>query len=464
MRSSCAEGGAARTGGLDGHIACTTGGGNPLSAPVPRRPTSIMRHPFRLLAELEHLRPDDLRPRRHRRARPRRLLAAFPHLRHGCARCAAGPATLAAATAIDLFEDQVLSRQLDSRRANLKSATRASTRSAAGHENNAVLGAALRLTDMAFLHYRSGGVHPALEAARRARRPVWDMLLASSPSSRGPDLRRPPQGLGQPCRSVPPQTSTIASHLPKAVGQAFSSRRARRPGVERRAAGRRDRAVQLRRRVAQPRDRARRASTPRARPPNSAMPMPIVFVCEDNGIGIACRHPAAGSRRPSRTSRRSRYSRRRARSTTLCDAPRRRSATRARTRRPAFLHLQTVRLLGHAGSDVEDTYRTPRGDRGGRARDPLLAPRGCWSRPALLPPEELGRSYDDDARARRCARPSRRSRRPKLATARRGDGAARARRPARRPRPRPRAGAEAQRDALRLRLPRAATSRSDLAG
>ena len=43
------------------------------------------------------------------------------------------------------------------------------------------------------------------------------------------------------------------------------------------------------------------------------------------------------------------------------------------TRRPAVLHLRTVRYLGHAGADVESAYRTPQTIRADYARDPLLA-------------------------------------------------------------------------------------------
>ena len=42
-------------------------------------------------------------------------------------------------------------------------------------------------------------------------------------------------------------------------------------------------------------------------------------------------------------------------------------------RRPAVLHLRTVRYLGHAGADVEAAYRTPAAVRADLERDPLLA-------------------------------------------------------------------------------------------
>ena len=43
-----------------------------------------------------------------------------------------------------------------------------------------------------------------------------------------------------------------------------------------------------------------------------------------------------------------------------------------REQRPAFLHLRTVRFLGHAGTDVESAYRTADDLRRDLRRDPLV--------------------------------------------------------------------------------------------
>lgn len=43
-----------------------------------------------------------------------------------------------------------------------------------------------------------------------------------------------------------------------------------------------------------------------------------------------------------------------------------------RTRKPAFLHITTVRLYGHAGSDIEMTYRDKSAIEASEANDPLL--------------------------------------------------------------------------------------------
>src|SRR5215211_7541951 len=60
---------------------------------------------------------------------------------------------LTARRAVELFEDQVTSRAVDVAARELKKTNRSFyTISSAGHENNAVLGALLQITDPAFLH------------------------------------------------------------------------------------------------------------------------------------------------------------------------------------------------------------------------------------------------------------------------------------------------------------------------
>ncbi len=77
-------------------------------------------------------------------------LGSRAHLRDGGA--------LTAARAMEVFEDQVASRQLDVAARELKKTDRSFyTIGSAGHENNAIVGARLRVDDPAFLHYRSGG-------------------------------------------------------------------------------------------------------------------------------------------------------------------------------------------------------------------------------------------------------------------------------------------------------------------
>ena len=140
---------------------------------------------------------------------------------------------LTARTAIGLFEDQVLSREVDVAARELKKTNRSFyTIGSAGHENNAVLGAQLRITDPAFLHYRSGGLMMARARQLPGSTPAFDALLGIVASRDDPIAQGRHKVWGSRPLWVPPQTSTIASHLPKAMGLAFSLARARRLGVD----------------------------------------------------------------------------------------------------------------------------------------------------------------------------------------------------------------------------------------
>ena len=105
------------------------------------------------------------------------------------------------------------------------------TISSAGHEQNAVLGALLRLTDPCLLHYRSGALMMARSRKLPGCDPVLDTLLGLCASSDDPISRGRHKVWGSRALWVPPQTSTVASHLPKAVGMAFAHARARRLGL-----------------------------------------------------------------------------------------------------------------------------------------------------------------------------------------------------------------------------------------
>jgi 2-oxoisovalerate dehydrogenase E1 component len=95
--------------------------------------------------------------------------------------------SLTARNAIALFEDQVLSRALDVAARELKRTNRSFyTISSAGHENDAVLGALLRLDDPCFLHYRSGGLMMARSRKAPGVTPAFDTLLSLCASAEDP--------------------------------------------------------------------------------------------------------------------------------------------------------------------------------------------------------------------------------------------------------------------------------------
>ncbi|MFM7297090.1 MAG: MFS transporter, partial [Planctomycetota bacterium] len=127
--------------------------------------------------------------------------------------------SLTARAAVELFEDQVASRALDiAAREPKKSNHSFYTISSAGHENNAVLGALLRATDPCFLHYRSGGLMQARSRKLDGGTPVFDTLLSLVASAEDPASGGRHKVWGSRELWAPPQTSTISSHLPKAVG------------------------------------------------------------------------------------------------------------------------------------------------------------------------------------------------------------------------------------------------------
>ena len=91
---------------------------------------------------------------------------------------------------------------------------------------------ALRPTDPALLHYRSGAFYVARAGQVPGSTPVRDVLqglmaLADEPIAGGRH-----KVFGHPDLAVIPQTSTIASHLPRAVGLAIALHRAYRLGVD----------------------------------------------------------------------------------------------------------------------------------------------------------------------------------------------------------------------------------------
>lgn len=121
--------------------------------------------------------------------------------------------------------------------------------------------------------------------------------------------------------------------------------------------------------------------------------MPLLFVCEDNGIGISTKTPTGWI--ASNFGGRAGLEYFTADGVDVVDTHT--VASRAvdwvrKHRKPAFLHLRTVRLMGHAGSDVETAYRTPGEIAGDYERDPVLGTAKLLiERGGLSPAEVLDR-------------------------------------------------------------------------
>ena len=280
--------------------------------------------------------------------------------------------TLTAATALALFEDQVASRQMDVASRELKKSNRSFyTISSAGHENNAVIGARLRIDDPAFLHYRSGGFMLARARQLPGSTPVFDTMLGVVASSEDPIAQGRHKVWGSRALWVPPQTSTIASHLPKAMGLAFSLARAKRLGV---ASGLQSDAVV----VCSFGDASANHATALAAI-NTAryavrlgLPMPLLLVCEDNGTGISVPTPDGWIAATFGSQPHLEYVEADGEIDDVWDAVGTAVDHVRHQRRPAFLHLRTVRLWGHAGSDAEQAYRSVADIEAIEARDPLV--------------------------------------------------------------------------------------------
>ncbi len=276
------------------------------------------------------------------------------------------------ATGLDLahlFDLQLASRHCDLAARWLRSQGKGYyTIGSAGHESNAILALTTRPTDPALLHYRSG----AFYLGRAGLPGVSDILSGVVAATSEPISGGRHKVFGRVDLGIIPQTSTIASHLPRAVGVAFAI----------------DRATKLKVKSPWPGDAitlcsfgdastnhavATAAFNTAAYCAYQRLPMPLMFVCEDNGLGISVRTPAGWIETSFASRPHLRYV------AVDGDNPIAVAEVAAdltewvrNTRKPAFLHLRTVRFGGHAGTDVEGAYRTAAEMRADAERDPIL--------------------------------------------------------------------------------------------
>jgi 2-oxoisovalerate dehydrogenase E1 component len=298
---------------------------------------------------------------------------------------------------LELFDAQLASRHLDLAARWLRAQGAGFyTIGSSGHEGNAAVAAALRPGDPALLHYRSGAFYLVRAAqAMPPRDGVGDVLLGLAAAAEEPIAGGRHKVLGHPDLDIIPATSTIASHLPRALGLAFSLDRAARLGAAWRWPA--DAIV-----LASLGDASVNHSTAVGALNTAAycayqrLPLPLLVVCEDNGIGISVRTPpgwvaAAMSGRPG-----IRYFH--ADGSDLADVfdTTLAAAQWVRERRsPAFLHLSVVRLGGHAGSDPETAYREPGEVAAGLAGDPLIGTARLLTGAGLLTPDEVLDRYEE---------------------------------------------------------------------
>ncbi|MGW8651157.1 MFS transporter, partial [Nocardia salmonicida] len=137
-----------------------------------------------------------------------------------------------AAFGIELFESQVASRHLDLAARRLGAARQGFySIGSSGHEGNAAVAAAARVDDPALLHYRSAAFFVQRCKQIPGLDPIRDVLLGVVAAAADPISGGRHKVIGSAAASIIPQTSTIASHLPRAVGLAFALDRAAKQGV-----------------------------------------------------------------------------------------------------------------------------------------------------------------------------------------------------------------------------------------
>ena len=319
-----------------------------------------------------------------------------------------------AADFLALFESQLVSRHLDLMARVLRVQQKVFyTIGSSGHEGNAMVARLTRHTDPAFLHYRSGGFMAERFRKLPGMDPVMDSALSFAASREDPISGGRHKVWGSKPLWVLPQTSTSASHLPKALGTAVAIEQARRIGH----------ALPI------PADSiaicsfgdassnhatAQTAFNAAAWTAYQQLPAPVLFVCEDNGIGISVKTPEGWVAANFRDRKGLDYF-----YADGLDLAAGYGQVQAavehcrRTRRPTFLHLGTTRVMGHAGTDFEIEWRSYEELMAVEARDPLLRSAAIALESGLMDADELLGQYEL-IRARCFAAAEDADRRPKL--------------------------------------------------
>ncbi|RLK56533.1 2-oxoisovalerate dehydrogenase E1 component [Stenotrophomonas rhizophila] len=322
--------------------------------------------------------------------------------------------TLDAQGFADLFESQLISRHLDLMARVLRVQNKVFyTIGSSGHEGNALVARLARHTDPAFLHYRSGGFMAERFRKLPGMDPVMDAALSFAASRDDPASGGRHKVWGSKPLWVLPQTSTIASHLPKALGTALAIESGRRIGHT----------------LPIPEDSvvicsfgdasanhatAQTAFNTAAWAAYQRLPAPILFVCEDNGIGISVKTPDGWIAQS--------FAHRPGLDYFFADgldlveghAQVERALAHCRqTRRPTFLHLRTTRLMGHAGTDFEIEWRPLPELCAAEASDPLLRSAAIAMQSGWMTAAQVLDLYER-VRARCFAAAAEADRRPKL--------------------------------------------------
>ena len=300
--------------------------------------------------------------------------------------------------AVSIFRAQCVSRHLDilSRKMQ-KSGDGFYTIGSSGHENMASVAKAASRNDLVFLHYRDAAFQIMRAMDAPACTPIRDLLLSFSCSKEDPISGGRHKVLGSKELNISPQTSTIASHLPKAVGAAFSIGL---PKSKNKCSDVNDQPIVL----CSFGDASSNHSTAQGAINTACwtsykkLAMPILFVCEDNGIGISVPTPKHWIRQCFSNRPGLRYFHANGLDLYQTRKVAQDAAQFVRdNRKPAFLHLSLVRLMGHAGSDMEVAYLSDEEILANEENDPLLHSARLLLRYDELAPEDILEIYDNVA-------------------------------------------------------------------
>ena len=289
-----------------------------------------------------------------------------------------------------LFDAEVASRHLDHAARWLRSLGRGFyTIGSAGHEGNAFVAAALRPNDPALLHYRSGGFYLARAQQVAGHDGVGDILRGLLAAADEPIAGGRHKVFGNADLAVIPQTSTIASQLPRALGVAFAIGAAGELDVDTQwppdalaVCSFGDASVNH--------STAQGTINAAAQMAYQGVALPLLLVCEDNGLGISVPTPAGWvaaslSNRPGMP-----YLLAEGGDPLAVYEATEELAELVRVeQRPAILHLRVVRYGGHAGTDVESAYRDAGNIRADRDADPIVATARLLVAAGLATPAEL---------------------------------------------------------------------------
>ena len=301
----------------------------------------------------------------------------------------------------ELFASQLISRHLDLMARVLRVQNKVFyTIGSSGHEGNAMVARLTRHTDPAFLHYRSGAFMaerfrkiPGTDGKKRD--PIMDSALSFAASAEDPASGGRHKVWGSKPLWVLPQTSTIASHLPKALGTAIAIDHARRIGH---ALPIPDDSIAICSfgDASSNHATAQTAFNAAAWTAYQKLPAPVLYVCEDNGIGISVKTPEGWIARNfgSRPDLDYFYA-------DGLDLAAGYGQVQAavehcrRTRRPTFLHLRTMRIMGHAGTDFEIEWRNIDELCAVEAGDPLLRSAAIALESGLMSKDEILALYEE---------------------------------------------------------------------